>query len=92
VTSQELTRPQLAKGVRLQWDPVREQHVLLFPEGALALNGTAAAVLELCDGDRTVDDIVERLSAEYEDADVGPDVREVLGRIAERGLVIDART
>jgi pyrroloquinoline quinone biosynthesis protein D len=39
-------RPQLATGVRLHWDGVRSRHVLLYPEGALALNSTAADVLE----------------------------------------------
>ena len=33
--------PQLATGVRLHWDKVRERHVLLYPEGALVLNPTA---------------------------------------------------
>ena len=31
-------RPHLARQVRLDWDPVREQHVLLAPEGVLVLN------------------------------------------------------
>lgn len=85
-----LERPQLARGVRLHWDVVRERHVLLFPEGALTLNPTAAEVMKLCDGDRSVADIVTTLSELYEGADVGSDVRELIGRIADRGLVIDA--
>ncbi len=49
--------PTLANGVRLHHDKVREQHVLLFPEGALVLNETAVEVLELCDGERSLDDV-----------------------------------
>jgi pyrroloquinoline quinone biosynthesis protein D len=49
-----LTRPRLVTGARLQYDDVREEHVLLVPEGAVRLNPTAAAVLELCDGERSV--------------------------------------
>jgi pyrroloquinoline quinone biosynthesis protein D len=91
VTELELSRPQLAAGVRLHWDGVRERHVLLFPEGALALNNTAADVLELCDGRRSLDDIAQELSERYSGADVGGDVTELLTAIAARGLVVDAR-
>jgi pyrroloquinoline quinone biosynthesis protein D len=85
-----LTRPKLATGVRLHRDRVREQDVLLFPEGALVLNDTAVEVLELCDGERSLDDIAAVLGERYEGADVRDDVAELLGGIAERGLVIDA--
>jgi pyrroloquinoline quinone biosynthesis protein D len=64
--------------------------VLLFPEGALVLNDTAVEVLELCDGDRTLDDIAGVLGERYEGADVKDDVSELLDGIGERGLVVDA--
>lgn len=83
-------RPKLATGVRLHFDRVRERHVLLFPEGALVLNPTAVEVLELCDGERDLDGVAAILSERYEGADVRDDVAELLGEIAERGLVIDA--
>ncbi len=86
----QLTTPKLATGVRLRHDQVRDQHVLLFPEGALVLNETAVEVLELCDGERSLDDIAGVLSERYEGADVRDDVAELLGGIAERGLVVDA--
>jgi pyrroloquinoline quinone biosynthesis protein D len=85
-----LTRPKLATGVRLHFDRVRERHVLLFPEGALVLNPTAVEVLELCDGERSLADVAAVLSERYEGADVRDDVAELLAKIAERGLVIDA--
>jgi pyrroloquinoline quinone biosynthesis protein D len=90
VTESALAKPQLAVGVRLRWDGVREQHVLLYPEGALVLNSTAADVLELCDGQRTIEDIAQELSPKYEGADVRDDVARLVTAIAERGLVVDA--
>jgi len=90
MTQPTVRKPRLATGVRLQWDRVRERHVLLYPEGALALNATAADVLELCDGVRTIDDIAAALSARYEGSPVGDDVAQLLTAIADRGLVIDA--
>jgi pyrroloquinoline quinone biosynthesis protein D len=83
-------RPKLATGVRLHRDKVREQDVLLFPEGALVLNETALEVLGLVDGERTLDDIAAVLSERYEGADVKDDVSELLDGIGERGLVVEA--
>jgi pyrroloquinoline quinone biosynthesis protein D len=83
-------RPKLATGVRLRHDQVRDQHVLLFPEGALVLNETAIEVLTLVDGERTLDDIAGVLGERYEGADVKDDVSELLDGIGERGLVVEA--
>jgi pyrroloquinoline quinone biosynthesis protein D len=64
--------------------------VLLVPEGVVRLNPTAAEVLELCDGKRSVDDIIGALAAHYGGADVGDDVRGLLDAMAGKGLVVDA--
>ena len=85
-----MTRPRLATGARLSYDDVREEHVLLIPEGAVRLNPTAAEVLELCDGERSLDDIVGALSARYEGADLRDDVVELLDAMAQKGVVVDA--
>jgi pyrroloquinoline quinone biosynthesis protein D len=85
-----VTRPRLVTGARLRYDDVREEHVLLIPEGVVRLNPTAAEVLDLCDGERSLDDIVGTLSARYEGADVSDDVRELVDAMAQRGLVVDA--
>jgi pyrroloquinoline quinone biosynthesis protein D len=90
VTEIVLTKPRLATGVRLRWDGVRKQHVLLFPEGAANLNATAADVLTLCDGEKTLDDIATELSERYGGADVRADVESLLSSMAARGLVTDA--
>lgn len=85
----DTAQPRLARGARLDYDEVRKRHVLLVPEGAVALNTTAAAVLELCDGRRTVAEIVAALKERYRGDEVGDDVRELIVAIAERGLVVD---
>ena len=64
--------------------------MLLVPEGAVRLNPTAAEVLELCDGERSLDDIVGALAGAYDGADLGDDVRGLVDAMAERGLVVDA--
>jgi pyrroloquinoline quinone biosynthesis protein D len=82
--------PRLVTGARLRYDEVREEHLLLIPEGAVRLNPTAAEVLELCDGERSLDDIVSALSERYQGADVRDDVVELVDAMAQKGLVVDA--
>jgi pyrroloquinoline quinone biosynthesis protein D len=85
-----VTRPRLVTGARLRYDEVREEHLLLIPEGVVRLNPSAAEVLELCDGERSLDEIVGALSARYEGADVRDDVLELVSAMAQKGLVVDA--
>ena len=79
-------RPRLARRVRLEWDPVRERHVLLEPEGVLILNQTGATILGLCDGERKVVEIVEELRGQYKSV-AGDEVRNFLTRLATKRLV-----
>jgi pyrroloquinoline quinone biosynthesis protein D len=58
-------RPRLAPHVRLTFDSARQRHVLLAPEAVSVLNGTGAAILGLCDGERTVAEIVAELHRRY---------------------------
>ncbi len=85
-----MTRPRLVTGARLRYDEVREEHVLLIPEGVVRLNPTAAAVLELCDGERSIDEIVGALSTRYEGTDLRDNVQGLVDGLTQRGLVVDA--
>jgi pyrroloquinoline quinone biosynthesis protein D len=82
------SRPALWRLARLDFDPVRKRPVLLYPEGAVLLNDTGAAILELVDGARTVGDIVQLLGQRY-GADVTADVTEYLSDLARRELIRD---
>jgi pyrroloquinoline quinone biosynthesis protein D len=83
-------RPRLRTGARLRYDDIREEHLLLIPEGAVRLNATAAEVLELCDGARSLDEVIAVLSARYEGAEIGTDVRGLVDGMVQRGLLVDA--
>lgn len=85
-----MTRPRLVTGARLRYDEVRAEHLLLVPEGAVRLNPTAAEVLELCDGERSLDDIVGVLAARYAGVDLRDDVRGLVDAMAQKGLLVDA--
>jgi len=80
--------PALWKFARLDFDPVRGRPVLLYPEGAVLLNDTGKAILELVDGRRTVGEIAGILGERYQ-ADVTADVAEYLSHLAERELIHD---
>jgi pyrroloquinoline quinone biosynthesis protein D len=80
--------PALWRLARLDFDPVRQQSVLLYPEGAILLNGTGAAILELCDGRRSIVEIAEILKERYQ-CDVMTDVTEYLSQLAEKEFIRD---
>jgi pyrroloquinoline quinone biosynthesis protein D len=81
-------RPRLGKGVKLRHDGDGSV-MLLVPEGALVLNDSAAAALELVDGERTLAEItatvVERFEVSTQQAQ--EDLAELFGRLEERGFV-----
>lgn len=81
--------PKLWRLARLDFDTVRQQHVLVYPEGAVLLNPTGAAILELCDGQRSIAAIAQILGERY-NCDVVDDVTEYLSQLAERELVRDS--
>lgn len=80
--------PGIWRLARLQFDDVRQQTVLLYPEGVVLLNPTGATILELCDGRRSVADIAATLGERY-DCDVMADVLEYLDGLVGQGLVTD---
>jgi len=57
--------PKLPRGVRLRRDEVRNEWLLLAPERVLKPDAIAVAVLERCDGVRTVTAIVDDLATAY---------------------------
>jgi pyrroloquinoline quinone biosynthesis protein D len=85
-TVDEADRPRLAPHVRLTFDPARERHMLLAPETITVLNGTGAAILGLCDGRRTVAEIVADLHGEY-DRVAGDEVQQFLARLVAKRCV-----
>ena len=71
----DTVRPGVAHGLRLQWEPAQEAHVLLYPEGMVKLNSSAGAIMSRCDGTRTLADIVADLERSYGVSGLATDVR-----------------
>jgi pyrroloquinoline quinone biosynthesis protein D len=78
------SRPAIAHGMRLQWEPAQEAHVLLYPEGMVKLNGSAGAILARCDGVRTLGDIIADLERSFDTAGLTDDVTAFVALALER--------
>ncbi|KAF1022546.1 MAG: Bifunctional coenzyme PQQ synthesis protein C/D [Paracidovorax wautersii] len=81
-------KPRLNRLFRLQWEPAQDAHVLLYPEGMVKLNASAAAILQSCDGERDVAQIVEHLEQRFDTTGLAADVTGWLATATERGWVV----
>ena len=68
------TQPRVGPGFRLQWEPVQNCHVLLYPEGMVKLNGSAGEIMARCDGRRSVAAIVDELERAFGQTGLEADV------------------
>ncbi|TDB78906.1 pyrroloquinoline quinone biosynthesis peptide chaperone PqqD [Actinomadura sp. KC216] len=78
-------RPALDTSIVLRHDRVRGADLLLMPERAVRLSGTGGRILRLCDGSRTVDDIVAELGESFPDAPLADEVPAFLERVRAEG-------
>jgi pyrroloquinoline quinone biosynthesis protein D len=78
-------RPVPAPAIVRRHDRARDADLLLLPERVVVLKGRAAAVLDLCDGVRSVRDIVGELAERFPGAPVATDVPSFLQRLREEG-------
>jgi pyrroloquinoline quinone biosynthesis protein D len=69
-----MSRPAVARGFRLQWEPAQNAHVLLYPEGMIRLNTSAGEILKRCDGGTTIADITVDLERAFAASDLYADV------------------
>lgn len=72
---------------RLQWEEAQQRHVILYPEGMVELNASAAAILQLCDGTRTRDGIVEELERKFATTGLKDDINEMLEAALANGWI-----
>src|SRR2546421_10837263 len=82
-------RPKLAARARLQTDKVSGKPVLLYPEGVLMLNPTGHAIVSLCTGSASLEEIVANLAERYKVApeEISSQVIEYLNRLRSRKLL-----
>ncbi len=83
------SQPQLEPFVRLQYDEARQRWVLQAPERVLVLDETSKEIIDLCTGEASVGQIVDRLAADYEAPRdmIEHDVLAVLRLLADKNLL-----
>jgi pyrroloquinoline quinone biosynthesis protein D len=81
-------QPALSRLFRMQWEEAQGTHVLLYPEGMVKLNPSAAEILKRCDGLRTVPTIVDELEQAFHCDGLRGDVDDFLRVASERGWVV----
>jgi pyrroloquinoline quinone biosynthesis protein D len=88
-TSQKC-RIRLAPGREVHAERPRDGHVLLYPAGMVQLNECAAAILALCDGTRTREEIIAHVLPRAREADLAVDVRAFLDVAHQRGWIVES--
>ena len=86
------TVPAVASGFRLQWEEAQDCYVILYPEGMVKLSLSAGEILKRCDGQRSVEAIIEDLSNAFPGADLAPDVYKFLEVAYDNGWLRSAGT
>jgi pyrroloquinoline quinone biosynthesis protein D len=82
------SQPRFAAGCR--WGTAGDERVVLFPEGMIRVQGTGQNILELCDGQRTVQEIATALSEKFTAADpakIREDVASFLEALQQKRIV-----
>ncbi len=81
--------PRLSDRARLRKEEATGRWILLFPEGLMNLNESAASILRLCDGRNILGEILQKLSMEF-NAPVdflAGDVETTLQKMESKGLI-----
>jgi pyrroloquinoline quinone biosynthesis protein D len=84
----DASQPRLAAGCR--WGGSEQDRVILFPEGAIKLQGTGRQVLERCDGQRTFGEIIAELQTQFETAapvKIREDISKFLEQLQRKRIV-----
>lgn len=82
------SQPRLAIGCR--WGGTEENRMVLYPEGAIKLQGTGRQILERCDGTRTFGQIIEELKKEFGTTDpdkIRADISAFLEQLQRKRIV-----
>jgi pyrroloquinoline quinone biosynthesis protein D len=93
ISVSEASRPVLPRHAKLKFDETRKVWVILAPERVLAPDEISVEVLQLCDGVRSVEAIIDRLAEKYtaERAAIATDVIAMLQDLADKGFLTEAR-
>jgi pyrroloquinoline quinone biosynthesis protein D len=93
ISVSEASRPLLPRHANLKFDETRQVWVILAPERVLAPDEIAVEVLQLCNGFRSVAQMIDQLAEKYtapREA-IATDVIAMLQDLADKGFLTEAR-
>lgn len=81
--------PVLRDECELTFDESRQEHLLLYPEGAISLNETGYEILDRLDEQKSIDSLVNELESDFNEDDLAGQVRSFLRNINEQNVLTD---
>ncbi len=85
------TQPKLPRHAKLRFDKPRDKWIILAPERVFELDEIAYEIVSLCDGERSLVDLVDVLSAKFDQAPrdaIQTDVTGMLQNLADKGFIV----
>lgn len=80
-------QPKLSRRFRLQYEETQTRWVLLYPEGMVQLNDSAAEILKRCDGQHSLSEIADELEQAFNAEGLAPQVQALLEEGQRRGWI-----
>lgn len=80
-------RPRLNRLFRLQWEDAQQAYVLLYPEGMVKLNLSAAEILKRCDGEHTINQLISELQQAFNEKDLREPIEGMLRAAFEKDWI-----
>ena len=78
----------IAPGHRMQWEEAQQAWVILYPEGMVKLNGSAAEILRRCDGETPLSGVVADLEQTFNESGLSDDVHQLVAAALEQGWLV----
>ncbi len=83
--------PKLPRHAKLRFDKPRDKWIILAPERVFELDEIAYEVVSLCDGERSLVEVVDELAAKFDQAPrdaIHQDVTAMLQGLADKGFIV----
>jgi len=79
--------PTVARMFKLQWEQAQKSWVLLYPEGMVALNGSAGEIMSRLDGKTSIQVLIDTLEKQFQTSGLSTDVLNFLAMARSQGWV-----
>ncbi len=77
---------------RMQWEPSQDCDVLLYPEGMVTLNTSAAEILKHLDGSRDLQTVIRDLETKFDATGLAEDVLEFVVSARDQGWIVSVQS